>query len=128
MQFIRVFTDSEGETHFEDLEIDFNEVNFAPPAPPVLLTEFTPATQWAFFSLPPGWFGDWHPTPARQIFFYLSGQAEAEVSDGTVRRFGPGDATIVEDTTGKGHRSRVVGDVPLLLAVVQMPNINTEKG
>jgi quercetin dioxygenase-like cupin family protein len=124
MQFVRVYTGEDGETHFEDLQIQFQEVAFAPPAPPVLLTPFTPATQWAFFSLPPGWYGDWHPTPRRQIFFYLSGEAEAEVSDGTVRRFRMGDATIVEDTTGKGHRSRVVGDQPLLLAVVQMPDIS----
>ncbi len=122
MQYIRIYTDSDGESHFEDLEIDFADVNFAPPAPLVRLTTFTPATQWAFFSLPPGWYGDWHPTPQRQIFFYLSGEAEAEVSDGTIRRFRAGDATIVEDTWGKGHRSRTVGDEPLLLAVVQMPD------
>ncbi|MBX3001780.1 MAG: hypothetical protein KF893_24865 [Caldilineaceae bacterium] len=77
MQFVRVYTGEDGETHFEDLQIQFQEVVFAPP---VLLTPFTPATQWAFFSLYPGWYGDWHPTPRRQIFFYLSGEAEAEVS------------------------------------------------
>ncbi len=27
-----------------------------------------------------------------------------------------------EDTTGKGHRSRVVGDGAVLLAVVQLPS------
>ncbi|NJN82004.1 MAG: cupin domain-containing protein [Caldilineaceae bacterium] len=114
MQFVRIFTDADGETHFEDLEIEFAEVNFVPPAPPVLLSQFTPATRWAFFSLPPGWYGDWHPTPKRQIFFYLAGEAEGEVSDGTIRRFQTGDVTIVEDTTGKGHRSRTVGNEPLL--------------
>jgi len=122
MQYVRVYTDSDGETHIEDLEIEFKEVNFAPPAPPVQLSMFASATQWAFFSLPLGWRGNWHPTPRRQVFFYLAGEVEAEVSDGTIRRFGPGDVTIVEDTTGKGHRSRVVGDTPPLLAVVQMPD------
>ena len=40
---------------------------------------------------------------------YLSGEIEAEVSDGDVRRFGPGSITLVEDLSGKGHASRVVG-------------------
>ena len=30
-------------------------------------------------------------------------------------------AVIVEDTTGKGHRSRTVGDETALQAVMQMP-------
>jgi|GEM_PF-233498 len=122
MHFARIYTDSEGISHLEDLEVELAEVNFAPPAPPVQLSAYTSATQWAFFATPPGWKGDWHTTPTRQIFFYLVGQVEVELGDGTIRRFGPGDATIVEDTTGKGHRSRTVGDVTALQAVVQMPD------
>ena len=122
MQYVRIYTGSDGETHFEDLEIKLKEVNFAPPAPPVQLSAFTAAKQWMFFAIPPGWEGDWHPTPTRQAFFYLVGQAEIEVGDGSIRRFGPGDVTIVEDTTGKGHRSRTVGDETSLQACVQTPD------
>jgi hypothetical protein len=32
-----------------------------------------------------------------------------EVSDGEIRRFGPGDVTLVEDVTGKGHITRSLG-------------------
>jgi len=31
------------------------------------------------------------------------------MGDGTVRRFGPGDAVLFEDLTGQGHTSRTVG-------------------
>jgi quercetin dioxygenase-like cupin family protein len=120
MQYVRIYTGSDGETHFEDLDIDLKEVNFAPPAPPVHLSEFKAAKQWMFFVIPPGWVGDWHPTPTRQAFFYLSGEAEIEVGDGETRRFLPGDACIVEDTTGKGHRSRTVGDEASFEVCVQM--------
>ena len=51
---------------------------------------------------------------------YLAGEVEAEVSDGETRRIGPGSITLLEDTWGKGHRSRVVGDDEVLLAVVQL--------
>ena len=53
---------------------------------------------------------------------YLSGQMEVETSDGEVRRFGPGSATLIEDTTGKGHRSRIVGGDEALLGVVRLPS------
>ena len=42
------------------------------------------------------------------------------MSDGEVRRFGPGSVTLVEDTTGKGHTSRVVGSDEVLAVVVQL--------
>ena len=122
MQYVRVYADPDGESHFEDVEVPLTSVNFAPPAPPVNLSPFSPATQYGFLVGPPGWYGDWHPTPRRQIIFYLAGDIEAETSDGEVRRFGPGSITLVEDTTGRGHRSRNVGAGDVVLAVVQLPD------
>ena len=37
-----------------------------------------------------------------------------------VRRFGPGDANLAEDLTGKGHTTRVAGSEPVLAAVVPL--------
>lgn len=123
MKYMRVYSDASGESHIEAVAVAFQEVNFSPPTPPAGLSTFLPATQWAFFTLPPGWYGDWHPTPRRQIFFYFSGEVEIEVSDGAIYRFGPGEmALLFEDTAGKGHRSRVIGAEPLRLAVVQLPD------
>jgi hypothetical protein len=39
----------------------------------------------------------------------LSGVTEIEASDGQLRRFGPGEILRVEDTSGKGHRTRYKG-------------------
>jgi len=120
MKYTRVYADENGESHFEDVEVEFSPVDFAPPAPPLDLSAFAPATQYGFLRAPAGWLGDWHPAPRRQIIFYLAGEIEAEVSDGEVRRFGPGSVTLVEDTTGKGHKSRVVGTTDVLSVVVQL--------
>ena len=120
MKYTQVYADENGESHFEDVEVEFSPVDFAPPAPPLDLSAFAPATQYGFLRAPAGWLGDWHPAPRRQIIFYLAGEIEAEVSDGEVRRFGPGSVTLVEDTTGKGHKSRVVGTTDVLSAVVQL--------
>lgn len=119
-KYTRVYTDENGETHFEDVEIELLPVDFAPPAPALNLSTFTEAKKFCFVNAPIGWFGDWHPTPKRQVFVYISGTIEAKVSDGEVRVFGPGSVTLLEDTTGKGHTSRVVGDKGALCVVIQL--------
>jgi hypothetical protein len=37
-------------------------------------------------------------------------------ADGSTRLFGPGDARLVEDTTGQGHTTRVHGTEPVVTA------------
>ena len=48
----------------------------------------------------------------------VTGSVEATTSDGEARTFGPGVAVLVEDTTGAGHRTRVMGDEPWVALVV----------
>lgn len=54
---------------------------------------------------------DWHTAPREQYIIML-GQVEIEVSDGERRVFGSGDIVRVEDTTGKGHKSKAVNGQP----------------
>jgi mannose-6-phosphate isomerase-like protein (cupin superfamily) len=118
-------TDVNGNSHFENVEVGFELVNFAPPAPLIGLSGFTPANQLVFFKTPYGWYGDWHPTPKRQFFFCLSGEIEITVSDGEIRIFRSGDVFLLEDTTGKGHRSKVTSKEDFVAAVVQLAKLNT---
>jgi hypothetical protein len=50
----------------------------------------------------------------------LSGQLEIGLGDGSKHVFGPGDARLVEDTTGQGHTTRVVSQVPVVTATVPL--------
>ena len=50
-----------------------------------------------------------------------------EVADGEVRRFGPGDIVLLEDLTGPGHTTRVVGVAPSSGVFVQLPTGATMK-
>lgn len=122
MMYVRCYADPTGETHFSEVAIDLSPVMFAPPAPPVNLSTYTPTERLVFLSLPSGWYGDWHPAPCRQFCFVLASSIELTVSDGEVRCFAPGSAFFVEDTTGKGHTYRVVGRDEHLLAIVQLPD------
>ena len=120
MKYTRLYSDENGESHFEDLEVQFQPVDFAPPAPPLDILAFGQAEHCSILRAKPGWHGDWHPAPYRQLHFYLSGEIEAETSDGEIRRFGVSSIVLVEDTSGKGHRSRVVGSSEVLIAIVKL--------
>lgn len=111
LKVVRLYVDSTGASHFADEEVTFRLTDFAPPAPPMSVSDAIESKGAAFISSPAGWVGDWHPAPRRQYLICLKGQLEVEVSDGEVRTFGPGDVVLVEDTWGKGHISRVVGEV-----------------
>ena len=117
---VRVYADSTGESHFEEITIDLTEYDYAPPAPLIYVSPLMDAARYGYISVAPGWFGDWHPSPKRQLMIYISGEIEAEVSDGEVRRFGPGSITVVEDTTGRGHTSRAVGDAKVVIVVIHL--------
>ncbi|HUS84068.1 MAG TPA: hypothetical protein VMX56_02905 [Anaerolineales bacterium] len=120
MKYVGVYTDFNGESHFEDVEVELALADFAPPAPPLYVSALTSASRFGFLNAPPGWYGDWHPAPRRQIIFYLSGEIEAEVSSGEVRHFGPGSVTPVEDVTGKGHTSKVLSTSDVFGVVIQL--------
>jgi quercetin dioxygenase-like cupin family protein len=123
MKQIRVYSDPSGETHIEDLgDVLFTLADYAPPAPRFGVSPFAPAVQYGFIRLPPGWYGDWHPVPSRQVHIYLSGELEGQASDGSVVRVGPGSVILMEDTSGKGHVSRVIGDEDVVIAVVRLPD------
>jgi mannose-6-phosphate isomerase-like protein (cupin superfamily) len=122
MKYTRIYADPKGNSHFEDVEVHLTQTDFAPPAPPMDLSSFSPASRYAFGSFPVGWRGDWHPTPKRQIFFILSGEATVQVGDGEERHFGAGSILLAEDATGKGHVSWVTSQTEMLTAVVQLPD------
>jgi len=76
------------------------------------------ATHYGFSQFPSGWVGEWHPTPRKQFYLILSGEVECSVSDGERRVFGPGSIVLLEDTTGKGHVTKVVGSKDVVAAMV----------
>jgi hypothetical protein len=120
MQYARLYTDLTGETHFGTLTADFTLADYAPPAPPLYTAEFNPAAAYGMLRLPAGWYGDWHPVPSRQLQIFLSGTLEAQASDGSTWRASPGALILVEDTSGKGHKSWVVGEEEVVIFVVRL--------
>jgi len=106
----RLYTGADGQSHIEPIDIE-KKADWL---------KGLPATQISFRVWPKGEFLDWHPAPRRQFVIILSGQLEIGCGDGTTQVFGPGDARLVEDTTGKGHTTRVLGGEPCLTATIPL--------
>jgi len=109
-----MFTGGDGKATWEAVELD-------------LMTEWTDGidvTQIRYGSRPPGVMQDWHPAPQRQFVIILSGQLEIGFEDGSKKTFGPGDARLVEDTTGKGHTTVALGNEPCITATIGLVNQN----
>ena len=96
----RIYTEENGETHFEDVIIELHESSSQAlesrkfKAKGIILRK-APATQKR----------EWHLAPEKQLVVSISGKAIVTVSDGETRTFGPGSILLVEDTEefSKGH-------------------------
>ena len=110
MGTFRLYTDSGGKSRIES--IDLGKV----PE----WTKGLATTQITFREWPAGQFIDWHPAPRRQFVILLSGGLEIGLSDGSKQVFRAGDARLVEDTTGQGHTTRVVGSEPTITATIPL--------
>ena len=106
MQVVRIYTGSDGESHFEELDLGYEQIADAER------TADQNAGNVSFRRTQPGNFIDWHPAPRRQYVITLEGQAEIGIGDGAKRIFNPGDVLLADDLTGRGHTTAVHGDHP----------------
>ena len=106
MKITRLYTGADGQSHFEEIEVEIEKLQ--------------PGDGIIFREEPPTYFKDWHPAPRRQYVINLTGQSEIETSDGTKRRFGPGAIMLADDTTGRGHITRVVSAEPRLYVMIPL--------
>ena len=119
MKYFRIYSDENGQSHMKEMEIRLAPKVLSLTVPALEASEPQEASQLMFVRFPPGWSTEWHPAPAYQYVCVLSGEAELTVGDGDARRFAAGDVLHLQDITGDGHMTRVVGEEELLIAVVQ---------
>jgi hypothetical protein len=100
-----LYTDAEGQSHFEDMEIEYIEER-----PSGRLSQRIPATGIIFRQVAPTYDLDWHNAPRRQYIVNLDNGVQITASDGESRVIGAGEVILVEDTTGKGHLSKAIND------------------
>lgn len=99
----RLYTGPDNQTHAEEVELKFTTVN------PTEVFKMMQVTGAELHRTASGRVDDWHRAPRRQYVITLSGRGELEVAGGKKISVGPGNIDLVEDTTGKGHFTRVIG-------------------
>ena len=110
MGIYRLYSGDDGQSHIEELDLSSHPELSSPQSVQDITFRVRPA----------GHFIDWHPAPRRQYLISISGEIEIGLGDGTTVHYQPGDARLVEDTSGQGHTTRVVGDQPSINAVIPL--------
>jgi len=116
MKVTRVFSDAEAHTHFEDFDIPLKDGGIIGR-----LSEHFPVKDIIFRETTPDYDYDWHRAPQRQFILLMDGEIEIETSLGEKRRFSGGDILLVEDVSGRGHRTRALNEQMRRSVFVTLP-------
>ena len=97
----KVYSDVNGDSRFEDVEVQLHlrgtvgKLSDSYDVKNIIFREVDPSYDW-----------DYHTSPQRQYIILLDGEIEIETSLHEKRTFKGGDVLLMEDTTGKGHKTK----------------------
>ena len=107
IRLIRIFTGDDDQSHFSVGEVEWNETEALNA-----ISKDEQAQTASSEETAAGASFDWHNAPHRQYVITLSGRLEFESRTGARQVVEPGDILLAEDTSGGGHRWRLVDDQP----------------
>ncbi|PKD44987.1 hypothetical protein [Rhodohalobacter barkolensis] len=113
----RLYSDENGHSRFEESKIplkdagDIGALSDAVSAKEVIFREVDPSYDYNF-----------HNAPQRQYIILLDGEIEIETSLGDKRNFGAGEILLVEDITGKGHKTRNLTPIRRKSVFITLPD------
>jgi hypothetical protein len=115
-QVCRIYSDASGDTHFEDVTIPLKDMGIVGSlsnsiaVKSILFREVEPLYDW-----------DFHPAPQRQYIVLLDGEIEIETSLHEKRIFKGGDILLVEDISGKGHKTKNLNAIKRKSIFITLP-------
>lgn len=107
IRLVRLFTGPDGQSHVADGMIAWTA---AGAINAISATEAV--AEISFEETAAGGRLDWHNAPCRQYVITLAGTLLFETRGGETFTLAPGDVLLAEDTTGGGHRWRLVDAEP----------------
>jgi hypothetical protein len=114
LSYVHLYADANGVSHFREEQFEFRSTRAGGP----LMHAMSTGAGAMLLRLKPGAVEDWHNVPKPWYLIVVQGMSEVTASDGEVRRFGPGSVLLMDDATGKGHRTRAVGHIDHIAAVI----------
>ena len=110
MTYVRVYAGPDGESHLEDVALEMTPTAVFPSLPLLAVAAPIPVSALLFVRFPAeAREAGWRHPPRRQ-FVIFGADVEVTVSDGTVRRIAAGSPVVFEDTTGRGHATRILAE------------------
>jgi len=94
----KLFTGTDGHSH---VEVGTVEENLLHPVGSIQFKETPPHTTY-----------EWHTAPVHQYVITITGTLEFSTYTGETFILQPGEILIALDTTGSGHRWRLIDDAP----------------
>ena len=105
MIITRIYTGTDGETYFEDVNFplkDHGMIGF--------MSDPIDTKSIIFRETAADYDYKWHNAPSRRYMIILEGDVKFTVSSGEERSFFAGDVVLLEDTDGKGHYSQTISN------------------
>ncbi|MGN6297049.1 MAG: hypothetical protein ACTHM7_09740 [Ginsengibacter sp.] len=112
----RIYSDGEGDSHFENITIPLTDAGSIGK-----LSTGIAAKEIIFREVAPSYDYDFHTAPQKQYIILLDGEIEIETSLGDKRTFKSGEVLLVEDTTGKGHKTRNLQPIQRKSVFITLP-------
>jgi quercetin dioxygenase-like cupin family protein len=98
-----LYTGPDGQAYVKNIQV---------PAGPDGVVALQPTKVIEIHRTRPGFSIGWHVERRRQYLITLSGRGEIDIAGGKKLILTPGSILLVENTTGKGHKTRVLGNKP----------------
>jgi quercetin dioxygenase-like cupin family protein len=110
---VRLWTGSDGDSHFEEGSIDLKASERGD-----LESLVCKAEEISFRETKSGGTYAWHKDPIPRFVITLSGTLQFETRSGETFVIHPGDILLAQDNTGTGHRWKLIGEDPWRRAYV----------
>jgi quercetin dioxygenase-like cupin family protein len=110
---VRLWSSADGASLFEEGSIELSDAERGD-----FTSLLTNTASISFRETASGGSFEWHNAPTRQFVITLSGTLEFETRDGQKFIIRPGDILLAEDTSGSGHKWRLLDDQPWRRAYV----------
>jgi len=104
MDYLRIWADDEGVSHFEEVTLEFDVLPAEPGVAELWWSRGVDVDRVHFLTVKAAeQRPDWHCGPRRQFVTFLTGWAKLTAGDGEERVLPAGSTVLVEDLTGAGH-------------------------
>lgn len=122
LEYIRLYTGADGVSHFSSEELPLAQAGTTGVLASLAVNRIGDSQGVLFARLKAGATEDWHIAPRRQFMVCVRGLVEITAGDGAKRRLKPGQFMLLEDTTGKGHRTHALGKEDHVALAVPVPD------